>query len=138
MKYAIQTFGYKVNQYESAAVAKAMDEHGYEHTNDIFAADIVIINSCSVTENSDKKAKQLITKLKKRNPACITALAGCFPQAFPDEAEKLSADIIIGTEQKTSLADRIDEFVRNTAAYINIPPRPVKTQYEELGLADMG
>lgn len=138
MKYAIQTFGCKVNQYESAAVAKAMDEHGYEHTDDIFGADIVIINSCSVTENSDKKAKQLITKLKKRNPACITALAGCFPQAFPDEAEKLSADIIIGTEQKTSLADRIDEFVRNTAAYINIPPRPVKTQYEELGLADMG
>ena len=56
IRYTVQTFGCKVNQYESASVAKAMDEHGYEKTDDIFTADIVIINSCSVTENSDKKA----------------------------------------------------------------------------------
>ena len=66
IRYTIQTFGCKVNQYESASVAKAMEEHGYEKTDDIFTADIIIINSCSVTENSDKKDKQLINKIKPR------------------------------------------------------------------------
>ena len=59
IRYTVQTFGCKVNQYESASVAKAMDEHGYEKTDDIFTADIVIINSCSVTKTATKKRNSL-------------------------------------------------------------------------------
>ena len=98
IRYTVQTFGCKVNQYESALIAKAMDEHGYKKTDDIFTADIVIINSCSVTENSDKKAKQLINRIKSSDPMKIVVLTGCFPQAFPETASKLSADIVTGTE----------------------------------------
>lgn len=116
IRYTVQTFGCKVNQYESASVAKAMDEHGYEKTDDIFTADIVIINSCSVTENSDKKAKQLINRIKSSDPMKIVVLTGCFPQAFPETASKLSADIVTGTEHKDSIADMIDVF---TAVEIN-------------------
>ena len=138
IRYTVQTFGCKVNQYESASVAKAMDEHGYEKTDDIFTADIVIINSCSVTENSDKKAKQLINRIKSSNPMKIVVLTGCFPQAFPETASKLSADIVTGTEHKDSIADMIDVFTGNKVKQVAIPPRPVKKQYEKQKNADMG
>ena len=138
IRYTVQTFGCKVNQYESASVAKAMDEHGYEKTDDIFTADIVIINSCSVTENSDKKAKQLINRIKSRDPMKTVVLTGCFPQAFPETAAKLSADIVTGTEHKESLADMIDIFTGNNVKQVAIPPRPVKKQYEKQKNADMG
>lgn len=138
IRYTIQTFGCKVNQYESASVAKAMDEHGYEKTDDIFTADIVIINSCSVTENSDKKAKQLINRIKSSDPMKIVVLTGCFPHAFPETASKLSADIVTGTEHKDSIADMIDVFTGNKVKQVAIPPRPVKKQYEKQKNADMG
>lgn len=138
IRYTIQTFGCKVNQYESATVSKAMDEHGYERTDDLFSADIVIINSCSVTENSDKKAKQLIDRIKRRDPMKIVALTGCFPQAFPDIASSLQADIIIGTEHKEKLADMIDAFAANNTKHIEVPARPVGKPYEKHQNADMG
>lgn len=138
IRYTVQTFGCKVNQYESASVAKAMDEHGYEKTDDIFTADIVIINSCSVTENSDKKAKQLINRIKSSDPMKIVVLTGCFPQAFPETASKLSADIVTGTEHKDSIADMIDVFTGNKVKQVTIPPRPIKKQYEKQKNADMG
>lgn len=103
-----------------------MEEHGYEKTDDIFTADIIIINSCSVTENSDKKAKQLINKIKSRDPMKIVVLTGCFPQAFPETAAKLAADIVTGTEHKDSLADMIDVFTGNKIKQVAVPPRPVK------------
>lgn len=138
MKYAVQTFGCKVNQYESSVISEEMKKLGFELSADVFSADIVIVNSCSVTENSDKKAKQLIARLKKRNPLCIVALAGCFPQAFPEKAAELNADIIIGTEHKSELAEKISQFVGNTERYVSIPPRPIKKEYELLKPADMG
>ena len=126
IRQTVQTFGCKVNQYESASVAKAMDEHGYEKTDDIFTADIVIINSCSVTENSDKKAKQLINRIKSGDPMKIVVLTGCFPQAFPETASKLSADIVTAYPQhKDSIADMIDVFTGNKVKQVAIPPRPV-------------
>ena len=81
MEYAIQTFGCKVNQYESAVISEGMIKKGFTKADNPKLAEIVIINSCSVTEQSDKKACQLIRKLKNNNLDCIIALCGCFPQA---------------------------------------------------------
>ncbi len=137
MKYAIQTFGCKVNQYESSAIGKAMTDRGFTLTEDYLTADIVIINSCSVTDNSDKKAEHLINKIKRSNPFSIVCLCGCFPQSFPERAKSLPADIIIGTEHKTALADTIMSFCENRARVENIPPRPVGKPYESYSYSDM-
>ncbi|MFR2153933.1 MAG: hypothetical protein ACLS48_03940 [[Eubacterium] siraeum] len=67
----------------------------------------------------------------------IVVLTGCFPQAFPETASKLSADIVTGTEHKDSIADMIDVF-SNKVKQVAIPPRPVKKQYEKQKNADMG
>ena len=68
----------------------------------------------------------------------IVVLTGCFPQAFPETASKLSADIVTGTEHKDSIADMIDVFTGYKVKQVAIPPRPVKKQYEKQKNADMG
>ena len=97
MKYAVITFGCKVNQYESTAIDNAMRDAGFENAESEDNADIVIINSCSVTENGDKKAKHAVRAAKRLCANTIVVLTGCFPQAFPDMAKQSGADIVCGT-----------------------------------------
>ncbi len=137
MKYAIQTFGCKVNQYESAVIAVQLERHGFDSTEDIKAADVVVINSCSVTETGDKKAKQLITKLKKFNPLQVIVLCGCFPQAFPDEANTLPADIIIGTEHKERIGEIAADYIKTALPVKKIEQIPENAMFNEMPLADM-
>ena len=116
MKYAVLTFGCKVNQYESSAINSAMTAAGYEQCVGDEIPDIVIVNSCTVTENSDKKARHAIRAAKKQNPGVIAVLTGCYPQAFPDEAGKCGADIITGNANKTGLPELIAEYIRKGEA----------------------
>ncbi len=137
IKYAIQTFGCKVNQYESAGISAEMERHGYERSDNLNDADVVVINSCSVTENSDKKAISLIKRIKSKNPLCIVALAGCFSQAFPERAKQLPADIICGTFSKSEIADKVDSFVKAGERLVEIPPCKECRVYENEQLSDM-
>lgn len=140
MEYAIQTFGCKVNQYESAVISEGMIKKGFTKAEDIRKADIVIINSCSVTEQSDKKACQLIRKLKNGNPDCIIALCGCFPQAFKSEAEKSGADIITGTEDKDKLPDIIYNYVQSPQKDVlsDVSELTDHLCFNDMPLSDMG
>ncbi|MBR4305424.1 MAG: MiaB/RimO family radical SAM methylthiotransferase, partial [Ruminiclostridium sp.] len=140
MEYAIHTFGGKVNQYESAVISRGMTEMGFIKTEDIRKAEVVVINSCSVTEQSDKKACQLIRKLKSGNPQCIVALCGCFPQAFKCEAEKSGADIIIGTENKNKLPEIIYDYVNNSQKdiYCNVSELGDRLCFKNMPFSDMG
>ncbi len=137
MKYAIQTFGCKVNQYESAVIASQLEKHGFTACDDIKSADVAVINSCSVTETGDKKAKQLVTKLKSANPLQTVVLCGCFPQAFPDEAKELPADIIIGTEHKERIGDIVADFTKNCTAFKEVTAIPENELFNEMPYADM-
>ena len=112
MKYAILTFGCKVNQYESSAINSAMIAAGYEPCAENDSPDIVIVNSCTVTENSDKKARHAIRAAKKQNPDVIAVLTGCYPQAFPNEAKKSDADIIAGNMNKTNIPKLITDYLK--------------------------
>ncbi len=140
MEYAIQTFGCKVNQYESAVISEGMIKKGFTKAEDIRKADIVIINSCSVTEQSDKKACQLIRKLKNGNPDCIIALCGCFPQAFKSEAEKSGAYIITGTEDKDKLPDIIYNYVQSSQKDVlsGVSELTDHLCFNDMPLSDMG
>lgn len=140
MEYAVQTFGCKVNQYESAVISEGMIKKGFTKADNPKSADIVIINSCSVTEQSDKKACQLIRKLKNGNPACIIALCGCFPQAFKADAEKSGADIIIGTENKDSLPEIIYNYVQSSQkdVFSDVTELTDKLCFNDMPLSDMG
>lgn len=129
MRFVIQTFGCKVNQYESIGISNAMTAAGFTETEDIAAADIVIINSCTVTETGSKKACRGVRAAKAANPKAAVVLAGCFPQAFPKEAKESGADIIAGTSGRNNLPQLIKAFFAGNSAY-EIPDIP--RSYEEL------
>ena len=85
MKFHIFTLGCKVNQYESQAMLERLENSGFEYSKSYTDADIVIVNSCTVTAASDSKAVKLMHRIRRENPHCILVLTGCMPQAFPDE-----------------------------------------------------
>ena len=115
MKAAFYTLGCKVNQYESQAMAQSLEKHGFiiaDHTDE---ADVYIINSCTVTAESDRKTRQAVRRFKKQHPESIVVLTGCMPQAFPEYGEKLDeADIVIGNKSNRFLHDYITQYINGS------------------------
>lgn len=110
MNILFHTLGCKVNQYETEAMREALLNWG--HTNDKnLSVDAVIVNSCTVTAESDRKTRQLVRRMRRENPGAIIALTGCMVQAFPDEAKKLTeADIVIGNRDVTKIVNAINSY----------------------------
>lgn len=136
MFFNIKTFGCKVNQYESIGISTAMRKAGFEETADEKTADIIIINSCSVTGASDKKACHEITRIKKADSSVIVLLTGCFPQAFPFEAEKSGADIVTGNASKSSIPDILKKYLSEKEKTVEIASLP--DVYESMELCRQG
>lgn len=112
MKAFFYTFGCKVNQYETENIKEAMLSEGYEVTEDYADAEVCVVNTCTVTAQSDSKCRQLIHKIKKANPECLIVLAGCFPQAFEKEASALDeCGIIVGTGAKKEIPALIKRYI---------------------------
>ncbi|MCL2086131.1 MAG: tRNA (N(6)-L-threonylcarbamoyladenosine(37)-C(2))-methylthiotransferase MtaB [Oscillospiraceae bacterium] len=111
MKFKIISFGCKVNQYESHAVSAAMESAGFESTDENSEAQIIIINTCTVTGKSDDKSIKLVNTLRRHSPQKILALIGCFPQAYPQKAAELPVDIIAGSTNKANLPFLILDYL---------------------------
>ena len=108
------TLGCKVNQYETEQMAEAFLKNGYRLTLNENEADIFIVNSCTVTAESDRKTRQLVRHLKRNHPESIVILTGCMPQAFPKDAEKLTeADIILGNRNNASIVTLLENYLKN-------------------------
>lgn len=111
MKIAFYTLGCKVNQYESQAAAELMNKNGFEIVNYNEDADVYVINSCTVTAESDRKTRQAVRKFKRSHPNSVVVLTGCMPQAFPKDAEQLEqADIVMGNRNNHLLPQLIQQY----------------------------
>lgn len=87
--FSILTLGCKVNQYESEAMAELFEKNGYiQVDNDTDVADVYIVNTCTVTNLSDRKSRQYIRRAKRENPDSTVAVVGCYAQVVPKEVEK--------------------------------------------------
>jgi len=116
MNILFQTLGCKVNQYETEAMREALLACGHTSDKDL-SVDAVIINSCTVTAESDRKTRQLVRRCRREFPNAIIALTGCMVQAFPDDANKLTeADIIIGNRDITKIVEAINNY-QNTRIF---------------------
>lgn len=123
MNFLILTQGCKVNQYDSGVISAAMLSEGFSPAGENDIPDIVIVNTCTVTENGDKKARRLISKLRRDYPAAVIAITGCYPQAFPNEAAlNKHADIVTGNSENKNLPSLIAEFIENKAKSVKIEP----------------
>ena len=109
--FSILTLGCKVNQYESEAMAELFEKNGYiQVDNDTDVADVYIVNTCTVTNLSDRKSRQYIRRAKRENPDSTVAVVGCYAQVAPKEVEKIEGvDVVIGTSQRSKIVDLIEE-----------------------------
>ena len=118
MKVFFYTLGCKVNQYESQEMAELLEKHGYTIIYKYTDADVIVVNSCTVTAESVRKTRQTIRRFKKNNPECIIVLTGCASQAEPQIAEDLpEVDILMGNRNNTELADTLNKYLE-TRSYI--------------------
>lgn len=117
MKVQFYTLGCKVNQYESEAMGELFEKRGYTVVGEDEPADIVIINSCTVTAESNRKTRQTVRKARRKNSQAVIVLTGCMAQAFPDEAAKIvEADIVVGNKNEDKIPDLCERFIAERKA----------------------
>lgn len=108
-RIGIYTLGCKVNQYESEAIAEELIKRGFEVISPAQFCDAYIINTCTVTAESDRKAKQIIRRFIKSNAAAYVVVTGCMAEVFADEIGKISGvDYICGNGQKLQTVDALE------------------------------
>ena len=103
-KVAFVTLGCKVNQYESNAMAQKFLDNNYEICEIEDNPDIIIVNTCTVTNIADRKSRQLLRKAKETNPNAVVVACGCYVQVAKDKVDNIDEiDISIGNSEKKTL-----------------------------------
>ncbi len=136
MKFYIFTLGCKVNQYESQIMHESLVNNGFEYTKDYNNADIIIINSCTVTSASDSKAVKLMHRVKRENPESVLVLTGCLPQAFPNDERFIEADIILGNKSRAILLPTLQQYLTNRVRIINVSEHKTGDDFENMQISN--
>lgn len=114
-KVAFYTLGCKLNFSETSTIARLFEKAGHAKVDFEDRPDIYIINTCSVTENADKKCKQLVKRALKINPEAFVCIVGCFAQLKPSDIAKISGvDLVLGANEKFNLIEHIEKLEEKT------------------------
>ncbi|MBR5818907.1 MAG: tRNA (N(6)-L-threonylcarbamoyladenosine(37)-C(2))-methylthiotransferase MtaB [Alistipes sp.] len=119
-RVSFHTLGCKLNFSESSTLAREFERGGYLRVEPSEATDVAVINSCSVTEHADKKCRNIIRKIHRRNPNAIIAVTGCYAQLKPEDIAKIEGvNIVLGNNDKGDLYRRVEELreTTNTEVY---------------------
>jgi threonylcarbamoyladenosine tRNA methylthiotransferase MtaB len=112
-KVAFYTLGCKLNFSETSSISRMFENRGYEKVDFQDNPDIFIINTCSVTENADKKCKKVVKEAKKINPDAFVTIIGCYAQLKPKEISEIKGvDAVLGAAEKFQLIDKLDGFTK--------------------------
>ena len=118
-RVAFHTLGCKLNFSETATISRDFIRHGFEKVDYRDEADIYVLNTCSVTENADRKARKLIRQAKRRNPNSSIAVIGCYAQLKPETiAEIDGVDLVLGAEEKFNLLNHLDTLDLNNGTRV--------------------
>ncbi|MDC7999044.1 tRNA (N(6)-L-threonylcarbamoyladenosine(37)-C(2))-methylthiotransferase MtaB [Gilvibacter sediminis] len=113
-KVAFHTLGCKLNFSETSTIARGFVQEGFERVDFGESADIYVINTCSVTENADKRFKTIVKQAQKSNPEAFVAAIGCYAQLKPRElADVHGVDLVLGATEKFKLLDYINDLSKN-------------------------
>ena len=108
------TLGCKVNQYESEAMQKLFEANGYELAQEISEADVIVVNTCTVTAVSSQKSRQIIRRAVGANKNAVLVVVGCYAQSEPDEISKIDGvDVIIGTKDRVRVVELVELALSN-------------------------
>jgi threonylcarbamoyladenosine tRNA methylthiotransferase MtaB len=119
-KVAFHTLGCKLNFAETSTIARDFSAKGFEKVTFSEAADIYVINTCSVTENADKETKTIIRSALKQNPDAFVAIVGCYAQLKPEEIIKIEGvDLVLGATEKFKITDYIHDLTKKDLGEIH-------------------
>ena len=134
------TLGCKVNQYETNAMAQKFLEKGYqiieEETpeNEEIKPDICIINTCTVTNMSDRKSRQMLRRMKEKNPNTIVVAVGCYAQVAKEELAKISEiDLVLGNNEKVEIVRHVEEYINNHIDNVELEDVMYSKEFSDFG-----
>ena len=118
-KVSLYTLGCKLNFSETSSIARMFEEEGFARVEFDETPDVYVINTCSVTENADKKCKQLVNKALKINPNAFIAIIGCYAQLKPEEIAKIyGVDLVLGASEKFKILEHFSNTEKNEKASV--------------------
>lgn len=132
---SMYTLGCKVNQYESEAVSSIFEQNGYEVVSFEQASDVYVINTCTVTNLSDRKSRQAIRRAKKTNPDSIVIVMGCYAQTSSEEVLKIpGVNMVIGTKDRNKIIEYVERIVAGECRINAVDNIMTSRAFEELKL----
>lgn len=135
MKFYIETLGCKVNSYESNYITESLVNNGFLLTYNVKEADIIIINTCTVTNTADSKSLKLVRKLKRENESAIMVVCGCSVQNNSIPYSELGIDILLGNKDKSKLLDLINSYLKTKQKYEFIDKNR-NIEFEDMSIYD--
>jgi threonylcarbamoyladenosine tRNA methylthiotransferase MtaB len=133
MRVCFYTLGCKVNLNETGALEQLFRNNGYTIVPEGEAADVYIVNSCTVTNFGDQKSRKWLRRAKRENPGAVTVLTGCYPQAFPEEAAGfLEADLVCGNGDRHAILGNVNKLLDGHERIVAITPHQKGEKFEEL------
>lgn len=135
MRFNIITFGCKVNSYESVFIREQLINKGYDECDDYKESDIVVVNTCSVTNTADSKCKKMIRDVRRDNPNALLVVCGCTAENHREELNDLNIDILIGNKDKSKIGEFVKEYLLNKEKYIKFYDTR-KLEFEDMRIND--
>ena len=133
MRVCFYTLGCKVNLNETEALEQLFRRNGFTIVPEGEAADVFIVNSCTVTNFGDQKSRKWLRRAKRENPGAVTVLTGCYPQAFPEEAGQfVEADLVCGNGDRKAILDNVRKLLDGHERIVAITPHTRGELFEEL------
>ena len=134
------TLGCKVNQYETNAMAQKFLEKGYQiieeitSENEDIKPDICIINTCTVTNMSDRKSRQMLRRMKEKNPETIVVAVGCYAQVAKEELAKIpEIDLVLGNNEKVEVVKYVEEYINNNINNVELDDVMYSKEFSDFG-----
>ncbi len=133
MKVALTTLGCKVNHYETEAMRELFVQNGWEIVNFSDLADVYVINTCTVTQTSDTKSRQMIARAHRLNPGALVVAVGCYAQTAPEAVASLEGvGLVIGTSGRKEIVLRVNDALQSKADETYISPLYEMRDFEPL------
>ena len=133
-RVAFITLGCKVNQYETNAMTQKFIESGYCVVEQHKKADIYVINTCTVTNMSDRKSRQMLRRVKEKNKEAIVVACGCYVQVAENELEKIQEiDLILGNNEKKEIVKYVEEFIQEQEKQMQISDVMYQKEFIDFG-----
>ena len=131
---AFITLGCKVNQYETNAMTQQFIEKGYEVVDHTEKADIYIVNTCTVTNMSDRKSRQMLRRVKELNKEAIVVACGCYAQVAKEELEKIEEiNLVLGNNEKKDIVEHVEKYIESNIPEVQTEDVMNQREFVEFG-----